>query len=125
MVGTGKLISRACPRYLGRTVVLIAVIKTVIVPITTPSNRHTVLIGTSECRGGASGVVNSTVDFVTVVMAVVNTIASVAVWDTFAVATGEGVGSALQRGGLIGRVFHTCLVVGQQLHAIWTTTHPL
>lgn len=33
--------------------------------------------------------VNSTVEFITVIMAVVNTIASVAVWDTFAVATGE------------------------------------
>lgn len=69
--------------------------------------------------------VNSTIDFVTVVMAVVNTIASVAVWDTFAVATGEGIGSTLQCGGLIGRVFHTCPLVRQQLHAIWTATHPL
>lgn len=58
-------------------------------------------------------------------MAVVNTIASVAVWDTFAVATGEGVGSALQCGGLIGGVLHTCLLVGRQLHAIWAATHPL
>lgn len=112
MVGTGKLISRAGSRHLRRAIVLIAVIKTVIVPITAPSRRHTLLIGTGECRGGASVVVNSTIDFVTVVMAVVNTIASVAVWDTFAVATGEGVGSALQRGGLVGRVFYTCLMVG-------------
>lgn len=58
-------------------------------------------------------------------MAVVNTIASVAVWDTFAVATGERIGSALHCGGLIGRVLHTCPLVGQQLHAIWTATHPL
>lgn len=69
--------------------------------------------------------VNSTVDFVTVVMAVINTVASVAVWDTFAVATGEGVGSTLQCGGLIGWVFNTRLLVGQQLHAIRTATHPL
>lgn len=58
-------------------------------------------------------------------MAVVNTIASVAVWDTFAVATGEGVGSALQRGGFIGRVFNTCLLIGHQLHAVRTAAHPL
>lgn len=58
-------------------------------------------------------------------MAVVNTIASVAVWDTFAVATGEGVGSALQCGGLIGRVLHTCPLVGRQFHAIWAAAHPL
>lgn len=69
--------------------------------------------------------VNSTVDFVTVVMAVVHTIASVAVWDTFAVAAGERIGSALQCRGLVGRVFHTRLLVGQQLHAIWAATHPL
>lgn len=125
MVGTGKLIGGARSRHPCGAIVLIAVIKTVIVPITAPSYRHTALIGTGECRGGASGVVNSTVDFVTVVMAVVNTIASVAVWDAFAVATGEGVGSALQRGGLVGRVLHTCLLVGQQLHAIRTATHPL
>lgn len=68
--------------------------------------------------------VNSTVEFVTVVMAIINTIASVAVWDTFAVATGEGVGSTLQCGGLVGRVVHTRLLVGQQLHAIRTATHP-
>lgn len=125
MVGAGKLIGRACSRLPCRAVVLIAIIKTVIVPVTAPSYRHTALIGTGERRGGASGVVNSTVNFVTVVMAVINTVASVAVWDTFAVATGEGVGSTLQRGGFIGRVFHTCLVVGQQLHAIRTATHPL
>lgn len=58
-------------------------------------------------------------------MAVINTIASVAIWYAFAVATGEGVGSTLQRGGLTGRVFHTCLLVGQKLHAIRTATHPL
>lgn len=69
--------------------------------------------------------VNSTVDFVSVVMAVINTIASVAVWDTFAVATGEGVGAALQCGGLAGRVLHARLLVGRQLHAIWAATHPL
>ena len=57
-------------------------------------------------------------------MAIINTIASVAVWDTFAVATGEGVGSTLQCGGLVGRVVHTRLLVGQQLHAIRTATHP-
>lgn len=58
-------------------------------------------------------------------MAVINTIASVAVWDTFAVATGEGVGSALQCGGLVGRVIHTRLLVGHQLHAIGAAAHPL
>lgn len=58
-------------------------------------------------------------------MAVVNTVASVAVWDTFAVATGEGVGSALQRGGLVGRVLHARLLVGHQLHAVGTAAHPL
>lgn len=58
-------------------------------------------------------------------MAVVDTITSVAVWDTFAVATGEGVGSTLQCGGFTGRVFNTCLLVGQQLHAIRAATHPL
>lgn len=69
--------------------------------------------------------VDSTVDFVTVVMAVINTVASVAVWDTFAVATGEGVGSALQRGRLIGRVLDARLLVGHQLHAVGATAHPL
>ena len=64
-------------------------------------------------------------DFVTVVMAVINTIASVAVWDTFAVATGERIGSTLQRGGLAGRVLNTRLLIGRQLHAVWATTHPL
>lgn len=58
-------------------------------------------------------------------MAVVNTVASVAVWDTFAVATGEGVGSTLQCGGLTGRVIYTGLVVGRQLHAIRAATHSL
>lgn len=58
-------------------------------------------------------------------MAVVNTITSVAVWDTFAIGTGEGVGSALQRGGFTGWIFNTCLLVGQQLHAVWAATHPL
>lgn len=69
--------------------------------------------------------VNSTVGFITVVMAIINTIASVAVWDTFAIATGEGVGSTLQSRGLVGSVFHTSLLVGLQLHAIRTTTDPL
>lgn len=58
-------------------------------------------------------------------MAVVNTVASVAAWDAFAVAAGEGIGSALQCRGLVGRVFHARLLVGQQLHAVRTATHPL
>lgn len=69
--------------------------------------------------------VNSTVDFITVVMAVVNTVTSVTVRHTFAIATGEGVGSTLQCGGLIGRVLHTCPLVWGQLHAIRTATNPL
>lgn len=125
MVGTSKLIGGTRSRHLRGAVVLVTVIQTVIVPVAAPSDRHTVLIGTGECRRGASGIVNSTVHFVTVVMAVVNTVASVAVWDTFAVATGEGVGSALQCGGLVGRVLHTCLLVWRQLHAIRAATHPL
>lgn len=68
---------------------------------------------------------NSTADFVTVVMAVIDTVTSVAVWDTFSIATGEGIGSTLQCRGFIGRVFHTRLLIGQQLHAIRTPTHPL
>lgn len=58
-------------------------------------------------------------------MAVINTIASVAAWDTFAVATGEGVGAALQRGGLTGRVLHARLLIGHQLHAVGAAAHPL
>lgn len=58
-------------------------------------------------------------------MAVVDAVASVAVGDAFAVATRKGIGAALQRGGLIGGVFNTRLLVGQQLHAIRTATHPL
>lgn len=58
-------------------------------------------------------------------MAVVNTVASVAARDTFAVATGEGVGAALQRGGLVGRVFHAGLLVGHQLHAVGAAAHTL
>lgn len=58
-------------------------------------------------------------------MAIINTIASVAVWDAFAVATGERVGPALQCGGLIGKVLHTSPLVWRQLHAIWAATHPL
>lgn len=58
-------------------------------------------------------------------MAVVNTIASVAAWNTFAVATGEGVGAALQRGGLIGRVLYARLLVGHQFHAVGAAADPL
>lgn len=58
-------------------------------------------------------------------MAVVNTIASVAVWDAFAVATGERVGSTLQCGRLIVRVLHTSPLVGRQFHAIRAAAHPL
>lgn len=58
-------------------------------------------------------------------MAVVNTVTSVAVWDTFAVATGKGIGSTLQCGGLIGWILNTGLLVGHQLHAIRAATHPL
>lgn len=42
-----------------------------------------------QCGKKIISTVYSTVEFITVIMAVVNTIASVAVWDTFAVATGE------------------------------------
>lgn len=58
-------------------------------------------------------------------MAVINTVTSVAVWDTFAVAAREGIGPTLQCGGLVGRIVNTRLMVGQQLHAVWTATHPL
>lgn len=55
--------------------------------------------------------VYSTAHFITVVMAVIHTIASVAVWDTFAVAAGEGVGSALKGGRFIRGVVNTRLLV--------------
>lgn len=58
-------------------------------------------------------------------MAIVNTIASVVVGDTFSVGARKRVGSTLERGGLVGRVFHTRLLVGRQLHAIRAATDPL
>lgn len=69
--------------------------------------------------------VHCTVGFIAVVMTVINTIASVAVRNTFAVATGERVGSALHRGGLVGRVLNTSLLVWRQLHAVRAATHSL
>lgn len=68
---------------------------------------------------------SSTVGLITVVMAIVNAIASVVLRDTFPVGAGEGVGTTLQRGGLVGRVLYTRLLVGRQLQAIRTATHPL
>lgn len=56
LVGAGELIGRARSRQPCRTVVLIAVIKAVILPVAAPSCRHTVLVGTGECSRGASGV---------------------------------------------------------------------
>lgn len=64
-------------------------------------------------------------DFVAVVMAIINTVTSVGVWDTFSIATRKGIGSALERGRLVGRILNTCPLVGQQLHAIRAATHPL
>lgn len=68
---------------------------------------------------------NSAADFIAVVMAIVNAVTSVVVRDTFPVGTGERVGTALQRGGLVGRVLYTRLLIERQLHAIRTATHSL
>lgn len=67
----------------------------------------------------------STAGFVALVVAVIHAITAVAVGDTSPVGAGERVGAALQRGGLIGGVVHTRLLVGGQLHAVRTATHPL
>lgn len=64
-------------------------------------------------------------EFVSVVMAIINTITSVGVWDTFAIATGEGVGSTLHCWGLVGGVLDTRLLVWRQLHAVRAATHSL
>ena len=68
---------------------------------------------------------SSAVRFVAVVMAIVGAVASVAVGDALPVGAGEGVGSALQRGRLAGRVVHARLLVGRQLHAVRTAAHTL
>lgn len=69
--------------------------------------------------------VDSAMEFISVVVAVINAVTFEAVWDTFAVATREGVGSALHCRGLVGGVLHTRLLVWRQLHAIGAATHSL
>lgn len=68
---------------------------------------------------------SSTVGLIAVVVAIINAIASVVLRDTFPAGAGEGIGTALQRRGLVGRVLYTRLLAGRQLHAIRTATHPL
>lgn len=67
----------------------------------------------------------SAASLVALVIAVIHAITAVAVGDTSPVGAGERVGAALQRGGLVGGVVHARLLVGGQLHAVWTATHPL